>query len=63
MLCFISFPGKFYIKIGHSDFIVKSPLRQEDISKWYHGRGDPWLIKHLTNLTKSMFTGTGLISI
>lgn len=49
--------GKFYIKIGHSDLILKSTLRREDISKWHCGNGDPWVIDHLTNLVKSMFSG------
>lgn len=49
--------GKYYIKIGHSDLILKNFLRHEDISRWHSTGGDPWLIDCLTKLLKSMFIG------
>lgn len=49
--------GKYYIKIGHSDLILKEFLRHEDISRWHSTGGDPWLIDCLTELLKSMFIG------
>ena len=49
--------GKYYLKIGHSDGILKEFLRHEDISNWHCSGGDPWIIDCLTKLLKSMFTG------
>ena len=51
------------MKIGHSDTILKSYLRKDDISKWHCSGGDPWLIDNLTKLVKSMFTGKYIFSI
>ena len=59
---FVILTGKYYVKIGHSDTIMKGFLRHEDISRWHCSGGDPWLVNNLTKLVRSMFTGKHLYS-
>ncbi|XP_062590976.1 uncharacterized protein LOC134252499 [Saccostrea cucullata] len=54
----IKYPdGKYYIKIGHSDDIIKDSLDLKDIRKWYSGKGDEDLEKELFKLVDTMFHG------
>ncbi|XP_061171965.1 uncharacterized protein LOC133181490 [Saccostrea echinata] len=54
----IKYPdGKYYIKIGHSDDILKGSLELTDIRKWYSGKGDEELEEELFKLLDTIFHG------
>ena len=52
-----SFAGKFYIKLGHADDILKYDLKEEEIRGWYCGPGDRELEGHMFRLLQGIFPG------
>ncbi|KAK3101908.1 hypothetical protein FSP39_007257 [Pinctada imbricata] len=62
MLPPIQYPdGKYYIKLGHSDHVVK-PLEKSQIRDWYCGKGDKDLELHMFNLLKGIFPDLKFLS-
>lgn len=56
-----SYLGKYYVKIGHSDEILKGSLELTDVRKWYCGSGDDELERELYTLVETVFNGKDIM--
>lgn len=54
--------GKYYIKLGHSDVILKGPLKVSEMQKWYCGEGDKTLEKQMFRLLQGILPGVKFLS-
>ncbi|XP_060068773.1 uncharacterized protein LOC132548891 [Ylistrum balloti] len=54
--------GKYYIKLGHADAILKGPLKVSEIQKWYCGEGDRLLEEQMFNLLKGVLPEINFLS-
>ncbi|XP_033761106.1 uncharacterized protein LOC117342917 [Pecten maximus] len=54
--------GKYYIKLGHSDDILKGPLQVSEMQKWYCGEGDKALEEQMFRLLQRLLPGVTFLS-
>ncbi|OWF52193.1 uncharacterized protein LOC110448083 [Mizuhopecten yessoensis] len=54
--------GKYYIKIGHHDAILKGPLQVSQIQKWYCGEGDKVLEEQMFRLLQGLLPDVKFLS-